>query len=165
MSAAPATARKLRVLLVDDQPPFRMAARSLLEADDTYVVVGEASDGESAVALAHSLQPELILMDVRLPGMNGIEATRRILIRDPATIVVLLSTHQVADLPAGSAPLRCGGLPPQGVAQPDRPRTAGHRPEAAPVKLATMTGEVTTPRIHLQPVAEQCRLVRQARAP
>ena len=110
MSAAPAPtpapARKLRVLLVDDQPPFRMAARSLLEADDSYVVVGEASDGEDAVALAHTLRPELILMDVRLPGMNGIEATRRILMGDPATIVVLLSTHQVADLPPDL--LQCG---------------------------------------------------------
>ena len=106
MSAAPATVRKLRVLLVDDQPPFRMAARSLLEADDTYVVVGEASDGQDAVALARTLRPELILMDVRLPGMNGIEATRRILMGDPATIVVLLSTHQVADLPPDL--LQCG---------------------------------------------------------
>ena len=83
-----------------------MAARSLLESDDTYVVVGEASDGESAVELAQSLQPELILVDVRLPGMNGIEATRRILVRNPETIIVLLSTHQVADLPPDL--LHCG---------------------------------------------------------
>jgi two-component system invasion response regulator UvrY len=99
---------KLRVLLVDDQLPFRIAARSVLESGEDYVIVGEAADGERAVELASSLQPHVILMDVRLPGISGIEATRRILQHNPAAVVVLLSTHGAADLPADL--LHCGAL-------------------------------------------------------
>ena len=99
MSGLPITRHRLRVLLVDDQLPFRAAARQLLETEDGYDVVGEAADGEEAVELAIALQPELILMDVRLPGINGIEATRRILRRLPLAVVVLLSTHRASDLP------------------------------------------------------------------
>jgi two-component system invasion response regulator UvrY len=108
VSAAPVQQRRLNVLLVDDQLPFRIAARSLLEAEDGYTVVGEAADGEEAIALATRLRPELILMDVRLPGMNGIEATRRILASFPWVMVVLLSTHREVDLPADL--LECGAL-------------------------------------------------------
>jgi DNA-binding NarL/FixJ family response regulator len=99
---------KLRVLLVDDQVPFRNAARSVLESGEGYVVVGEAADGEQAVELVGSLQPQVILMDVRLPGISGIEATRRILERHPAAVIVLLSTHGVADLPPDL--LQCGAV-------------------------------------------------------
>jgi DNA-binding NarL/FixJ family response regulator len=96
------------VLLVDDQLPFRLAARGLLDAEARYRVVGEADDGEQAVELADALQPELVLMDVRLPGLNGIETTRRILARHPSTMVVLVSTHREADLPPDL--LDCGAL-------------------------------------------------------
>jgi DNA-binding NarL/FixJ family response regulator len=99
---------KLRVLLVDDQLPFRVAARSVLESGEDYIVVGEAADGERAVELAGSLLPQVILMDVRLPGISGIEATRRILRQNPAAIVVLLSTHGAADLPSDL--LQCGAI-------------------------------------------------------
>ena len=106
MSAAPATARKLRVLLVDDQPPFRMAARSLLEADDSYVVVGEASDGESAIAQAQ-IPPTGADLDGRTAaGHERHRGHPPDPHRDPAMIVVLLSTHQVADLPPDL--LECG---------------------------------------------------------
>ena len=108
MNALRVSPEKLRVLLVDDQLPFRIAARSVLESGDDYVVIGEAADGERAVELARSLQPQVILMDVRLPGISGIEATRRILQNDPAAVVVLLSTHGAADLPADL--LHCGAL-------------------------------------------------------
>ena len=108
MSASRVSPEKLRVLLVDDQLPFRIAARLVLESGEDYVVIGEAADGERAVELARSLQPQVILMDVRLPGISGIEATRRILQHDPAAVVVLLSTHGVADLPADL--LHCGAL-------------------------------------------------------
>jgi DNA-binding NarL/FixJ family response regulator len=106
VTAAPAAPTQLGVLLVDDQLPFRRAARSLLEAEDGYHVLGEARNGEEAVTLARQLRPELILMDVRLPGINGIEATRQILAHDPNVVVVLLSTHSQADLPADL--LHCG---------------------------------------------------------
>lgn len=88
------------VLLVDDHLPFRVAARALLEAEEGFVVAGEADDGEQAVELARSLRPDLVLMDVRMPGIDGIEATRRILADDPTAFVVLLSTHAAVELPA-----------------------------------------------------------------
>jgi two-component system invasion response regulator UvrY len=106
VSAAPLSQHPLTVLLVDDQPPFRLAARTLLDAEDGYVIVAEADTGEQAVDLACRLRPDLILMDIRLPGISGIEATRRILARIPSALVVLLSTHAEADLPADL--LHCG---------------------------------------------------------
>lgn len=113
MSVAKAAAPRFRVLLVDDQWAFRIAARSVLEAEGGYVVVGEATDGESAVALALRLRPDVILMDVRLPGINGIEATRQILARIPTTTVVLLSTHRAADLPADLLDCGAAGFVPK----------------------------------------------------
>lgn len=113
MSVAKTEVPRFRVLLVDDQWAFRMAARSVLEADDAYVVVGEATDGESAVALALCLRPNVILMDVRLPGINGIEATRQILAGNPTTTVVLLSTHRGADLPADLLDCGAAGFVPK----------------------------------------------------
>jgi two-component system, NarL family, invasion response regulator UvrY len=101
-------ARPRSVLLVDDHRPFRIMIRSLLDGETSYVVVGEAGDGEDAVALARSLRPDVVLMDVRLPGINGIEATRRILADAPGTDVVLLSTVRRAELPADL--LHCGAV-------------------------------------------------------
>jgi two-component system invasion response regulator UvrY len=101
-------ARPRSVLLVDDHRPFRVTVRSLLAGEPSYVVVGEAGDGEDAVELARSLRPDVVLMDVRLPGINGIEATRRILASAPATAVVLLSTVRRAALPADL--LHCGAV-------------------------------------------------------
>jgi DNA-binding NarL/FixJ family response regulator len=98
----------LKVLLVDDQLPFRLAARALLDAEDGYHVVGEARDGEEAVELAGRLGPDLVVMDVRLPGITGMEATRRIVARDPSVVVVLVSTVRREDLPADL--LGCGAV-------------------------------------------------------
>jgi len=96
------------VLVVDDQQPFRLAAAQMLELEDGFRLVGEAATGEEGVAMAAALQPLLVLMDVRLPGIDGIEATRRILAARPRTAVVLVSTHSAADLPAS---LRtCGAI-------------------------------------------------------
>lgn len=92
------------VLIVDDQEPFRLAARSLVGrlAGAGFVVVGEAASGEEALELARSLEPELVLMDIKLPGIDGIAATRVLLAERPDTVVVLLSTYQPADLPDGA---------------------------------------------------------------
>lgn len=88
------------VLIVDDQAPFRRAARAVVTATPGFDVVGEAESGEEAVELATSLEPGLVLMDINLPGINGIEATRRITSARPETVVMLLSTYQEGDLPA-----------------------------------------------------------------
>ena len=88
------------VLIVDDQAPFRRAARAVVTATPGFEVVGEAESGEEAVEMVDSLSPGLVLMDINLPGINGIEATRRITASHPGAVVMLLSTYQAGDLPA-----------------------------------------------------------------
>jgi len=83
-------AMSVRVLIVDDQEPFRMAARLVVEATDGFEVVGEAETGESSVEMARELVPDLVLMDVNLPGINGLDATRQILTDRSDSVVVLL---------------------------------------------------------------------------
>lgn len=99
MTVEPA-GEEVPVLIVDDQVLFRRAAASVVRVTPGFVVVGEAGSGEEAVELAESLRPAMVLMDINMPGINGIEATRRITTRVPGTIVVLLSTYQVEDVPA-----------------------------------------------------------------
>lgn len=94
------------VLVVDDQAPFRAIARQVVELTPGFTVAGEAESGEDAVRLAAELAPQLVLMDINLPGISGIEATRQILAAAPATLVVLLSTYGESDLPADA--LACG---------------------------------------------------------
>lgn len=88
------------VLIVDDQAPFRTIARQVVGLTPGFEVVGEAETGEDAVRLAAELAPQVVLMDINLPGMNGIEATRQIVAAAPSTYVVLLSTYRESDLPA-----------------------------------------------------------------
>lgn len=97
------TAESVRVLVVDDQAPFRIAARMLLRRTDGFELVGEAATGEESVDQVGELGPDLVLMDINMPGINGIEATRRIVDQAPGTVVVLCSTYQRSDLPADAA--------------------------------------------------------------
>ena len=84
----------VRVLIVDDQEPFRMAARMVVDATDGFEVVGEAASGEDSVTMATELQPDHVLMDVNLPGINGLDATRQILADSDAVVVLFLSTYE-----------------------------------------------------------------------
>ena len=93
------TAPPVSVLIVDDQAPFRGAARAVLALAPGFEALAEATSGEAAVAMAAELAPDLVLMDIHLPGISGLEATRRILRARPGTVVVLLSTYRAADLP------------------------------------------------------------------
>jgi two-component system, NarL family, invasion response regulator UvrY len=96
----------IEVLIVDDQSPFRAVARTLVSLLPGWHVIGEAASGEEAVEAVSRAQPTVVLMDINLPGISGIEATRRILAAFPAVRVVLLSTYQADDLPADA--LSCG---------------------------------------------------------
>ena len=87
------------MLVVDDQAPFRLAAKAVLRRLAEFELAGEASSGTEAVELAARLEPELVLMDINMPEMNGIEATRQILAAHPDTVVILCSTYDVRDLP------------------------------------------------------------------
>jgi DNA-binding NarL/FixJ family response regulator len=79
------------VLLADDHPTFRRGLGALFESLPDVEVVGEAADGESAVALAGELKPDVVVMDLNMPGVNGVEATRRIVAADPGVAVLVLT--------------------------------------------------------------------------
>jgi len=86
-------------LIVDDQAPFRLAARSVVRRAEGFELIGEAATGEEAITMVAELHPLLVLMDINMPGINGIEATRQIMAAAPDTVVFLCSTYQLSDLP------------------------------------------------------------------
>ncbi len=86
--------KKLRILLVDDQSLFREALRTLLSLQPDFEIIAEAENGERALALARVHQPEVILMDLRMPVMGGVEATRRVMATVPGSRVVVLTTFE-----------------------------------------------------------------------
>lgn len=83
----------VRVLLVDDQVPFLRAMTAVVEETDGFEVVGDASSGEESLLAAAELRPDLVLMDVNLPGIDGLEATRRLQACPSPPVVLLLSTY------------------------------------------------------------------------
>ncbi|HEY8058062.1 MAG TPA: response regulator transcription factor [Acidimicrobiales bacterium] len=91
------------VLIVDDQAPFRAVARTVIQLAAGFAVVGEAASGEEAVEMAAALHPAMVLMDINLPGIDGIEATRQIVAAAPDTVVIMLSTYKADDLPSDAA--------------------------------------------------------------
>lgn len=90
------------VLAVDDQAIFRRVARSLIAATPGFEQVGEAASGPEALELAADLRPDLVLVDVRMKGMDGIETARRLGEVDPHAVIVLISMEEVPDLPASA---------------------------------------------------------------
>src|SRR3989441_4518424 len=84
---------RIRVLLVDDHTLVRQGLRCILATDEEIEVVGEAGDGRSAVELSERLQPDVVVMDLTLPELNGIEATRRIFKQEKETKVLILTMH------------------------------------------------------------------------
>ena len=110
----------VRVLIVDDQEPFRLAARMVVDVTDGFEVVGEAETGEDGVSMADDLRPDLVLMDVNLPGIDGLEATRRILAADGPPVVLLLSTYEEAEYAPRAAECGAAAYVPKAVFGPDR---------------------------------------------
>jgi DNA-binding NarL/FixJ family response regulator len=89
----------LSVMVVDDQAPFRMAARAVIRRSEGFTLAGEAENGVKALELANEIHPDVVLMDINMPEMGGIEATRRIVADLPDTFVILCSTYDISDLP------------------------------------------------------------------
>jgi DNA-binding NarL/FixJ family response regulator len=110
----------LRVLLADDQPLVRAGLRRIIDADPAVTVVGEAEDGLAAVRQAEALRPDLVLMDVRMPVFDGIEATRRLTeAENPARVIVLttfgLDEYVLAALRSGASAFVLKEAPPEDI--------------------------------------------------
>jgi DNA-binding NarL/FixJ family response regulator len=120
----------IRVLLVDDQPLLRTGFRLILQTEPDLEVVGEAADGEVALAQVAALHPDVVLMDIRMPRMDGIEATRRIgLLPEPPRVLVLttydLDEHVVESLRAGASGFLLKDVPADELVQAVRVVHAG----------------------------------------
>jgi len=107
----------IRVLLVDDQSLLRMGFRMILDAEPDIEVVGEAADGATGVSMTSALHPDVVLMDVRMPGMDGIQATAAIAAAAPASKVLILTTFDLdeyvfAGLKAGASGFLLKDAPP-----------------------------------------------------
>ncbi len=110
----------VRVLIVDDQEPFRRAARAVVELTEGFEVAGEAETGEEAVERARDLRPDLVLMDVNLPGIDGLEATRRILGGADGVVVLMVSTYEADEYAPRAAEAGAAAYIPKSEFEPDR---------------------------------------------
>ena len=122
----------IRVLIADDQPLMRAALRTCLDAEPGIVVVGEAADGMGAVRMTQRLHPDLVVMDVRMPIMDGIEATRRVVSQDgarPTRVLVMttfdLDEHIIDALRAGASGFLVKDAPPEDLIRAVRIIAAG----------------------------------------
>jgi DNA-binding NarL/FixJ family response regulator len=114
----PPAGPRIRILLVDDEPLLRLGFRMVLESQPDLTVVGEAGDGAAATRRAAELSPDVVLMDVRMPGVDGIEATRRIVAAGLPSKVIILTTFDVDEyafpgLRAGASGFLLKNAPPE----------------------------------------------------
>ena len=93
---------RVTVMIVDDQPPFRAAARAVIDRVHGFELVAEVASGEEAVETSSNVAPHLVLMDINMGELDGIEATRLITSDNPAIKVILVSTYGLDDLPSGA---------------------------------------------------------------
>ncbi len=121
-----------RVLLVDDQPLLRTGFRMILSAEPDLQVIGEAAEGASAVEMARRLNPDVVLMDIRMPGVDGIEATRRLAgpgVEDPLKVLILttfdLDEYVLEALRAGASGFLLKDAPPEDLVEAIRVVAAG----------------------------------------
>jgi DNA-binding NarL/FixJ family response regulator len=91
-------AEPIRIVTVDDQRPFREAARALVSGTPGFELVGESEDGEGALRVVHDADPDMVLLDVRMPGMDGIELADRLTAEDPTRVIVLVSSADLRPL-------------------------------------------------------------------
>ena len=146
----------IRILLVDDQKLMREGLRVLLEMEPDLEVVGEAGDGEAALAVYAEHEPDVVLMDVRMPGMDGVEATRRLRERWPDARVIILTTFDDDEYVFEG--LRAGAL---GYLLKD---VSGHELAEA-VRTVVAGGALIEPSVARKVVAEFARLAPPVRPP
>ncbi len=127
------------MLVVDDQAPFRSAARAVLRRLEGFEFAGEASSGPEAIELVDRLHPALVLMDINMPEMTGIEATRQIVSAHPDVVVILCSTYDAADLPPAAAASGATACRPERMA---RGGSGGSSPGPAQPQAASSSGMV-----------------------
>jgi DNA-binding NarL/FixJ family response regulator len=135
----------IRVLIADDQELVRAGFRMILEVEDDIEVVGEASDGAAAVEAARKLDPDIVLMDVRMPGTDGIEATRRLVISGSRARVLMLTTFDADDyvyaaMKAGASGFMLKNAPPQRLVDAVHATAAGEA-QLAPAIVQRMLQE------------------------
>lgn len=156
----------IRVLVADDHPIVRGGIVSLLGASDDIEVVGEATDGLEAVRLAASLEPDLVLMDLRMPGIDGDEATSRILAAQPTVRVVVLTTYEsdasiLTAIEAGASGYLLKAAPPEEILAGIRSVARGEV-ALAPSIAATLVRGMSRPSVTLSArETEVLRLVAQ----
>ncbi len=145
----------IRVLVADDHPIVRGGIVSLLAGADDVEVVGEATDGLEAVRLASELAPDLVLMDLRMPGLDGDEATARILSAHPRTRVVILTTYEsdssiLTAIEAGASGYLLKAAPPEEILAGIRSVARGEV-ALAPSIAAMLVARVAKPTVALSP--------------
>jgi DNA-binding NarL/FixJ family response regulator len=110
----------IRVMIVDDQVPFRRAAQAVVESTDAFVVVGALETAEDCLAAVEDLKPDLILMDVNLPGIDGMTASRRLRAEHPDVVVILLSSYDEAEFADLTNDCGAAAYVPKSAFGPDR---------------------------------------------
>ncbi|WP_108667949.1 response regulator [Euzebya rosea] len=154
----------IRVLLVDDQALMRAGFRMILDAEDDVEVVGEAGDGVEAVEQARRLRPDVVLMDIRMPRMDGVEATRRLAgpeVADPVNVLVLttfdLDEYVYGALRAGACGFLLKDAPPEDLINAIRVCAAGDALIAPAVTKRLITEFAQRPRV-AEPTGDAARL-------
>ncbi|MEV8215236.1 response regulator transcription factor [Leifsonia sp. NPDC077715] len=135
----------IRILLVDDQQLVRLGFRMVLDAEPGLTIVGEAGDGAEGVRLAAELRPDVVLMDVRMPVLDGIEATRRIVETDPQARVIVLTTFDLDEYAFGGLRAGASGF----LLKDARPEELAAAVRAVAAGDAAVSGRVTRAMLEL----------------
>ena len=152
----------IRLLLVDDEDLVRFGLRTILDLSDDIDVVGEASDGAQAVSAARALRPEVVLMDIRMPRVDGLAATRQILDQpDPPKVLILTTFHLdeyvYSALQAGASGFLLKDTPPRQIVTAIRAVAAGSE-MLSPAVTRRLIAEYVAPRDHPQRIESRRKL-------